>query len=254
MNTKRSRLAVGLAALLVCVLASGCHNRDPLGLPFEEGGVIENTIFWGDTPFVQEATFFSKWVINDDVQNGGNSRIHTSCISNMGTPSMYADGGWNSLTTNAVVLRYQLGDTNYPYPFVNIGVGDTWAIYSASELNLDARDYDGFSFWLVGDGHKLRIKVGTIGNFRGTSSVDVGKPELYDWDFYGITIEKTPLVWTHYLVPFSALAREGWSGTPVELDLSHITKFEFQAASQVKEESGWFGLYKLELVEGIYAK
>jgi len=239
--------------LPVLIIFSCSHITEPLGTDFITAKDINGVIVWGAIDLVEQGQYPSKWTVSDDIPNQGNSTNHQ--VSFAGVPSfLYEDGEWGALSTNAIRLDYVLGDNAYPYPYVNIGVGDSWNVYDPSrDLFLDASKYAGFSFWLKGNGKKLRVKVCTIDNFKGTSA-DVGNGSLYDWDFYGFDIEKTPSEWTRYIIPFTALKREGWSSTPVSLQLDHITRFEFQASSQIKKEQGWFMIYKLELIEGIYVK
>ena len=135
------------------------------------------------------------------------------------------------------------------------------------DLARDASGNDGICFWLRGSGHRLRVKIATVGSFW-TNIVTAMEYIKYtnlipyyirtntitnyivsindDWNYYGYDIPFTPGEWAQFFFKFSDLEREpGWGHREgpgfwgINFDISHITRIEFHASSQEKGEQGW---------------
>ncbi len=234
-----------LVFFLLISLIQCSHNKNPLGNPkeFEERVAISQGDYFlgGEIKVISDfETFngYTNWKPSDDTGN----RDCDTCPWGNSTASNFR------ITTNVsdgyfLKFKYFLGP-DYQYRFANTGVGD-FNIENPADLKLNAIKFDGFTLRLRGSGHKLRIKVFTSGSVQDSAT---------DWDPFGYTIEETPKAWTDFVIRFFELEREGWGESWVTFNQSHITKFEFQASSQITNEQGWYDIDNLQLVENIYER
>lgn len=160
------------------------------------------------------------WISLDDSAMGGNSTVYPP----VGVVSSFTAAGY--ITPNhSAFFEYTLGP-KYAYRY---------AILTStfpSETDLTAKS--NISFWIKGSGHKMRVV------FKSAAHTDA--------DYYGLTIQTTPSLWTACTMNFKNLKQEGW-GTSVPLTnaLKRVTEIQFKAASQISGEHGYFWLDDIKL-------
>ncbi len=154
------------------------------------------------------------YAINDSVNQGDSEcKIRmTTGVSNKG---------------RAIKFEYKLGP-RFQYRYAMLS--------DIFKFPIDFTKYKSISFYLRGSGHKLRIKLWSE-NVEG-------------WDWHGFTIPRTPKKWKRYTIPFFVFRQEGW-GKPQKLDLRIIKRIDFQTASMVSGEEGWFEIDNLKLTTAI---
>ncbi len=183
------------------------------------------------------------------------------------TPSLYSDylAGGEIKTVddfNTIVSNYTIFDDSTQTPpgnstgstnILNKGENDNYLYFSYTlgpdcawryagvkkiNLNMDVSKYNGISVDIKGSGNKLRINLNTSG--------------VSDYDYHGYIITATSSEWRRYIIPFSEFKRAGFgTGTDQTLDLSNLKEIEFKADSGISDETGWFAIDNLKLVENI---
>jgi hypothetical protein len=157
-------------------------------------------------------TLGNLWSDEDDSGNGGNSFAQ---LTNAGDG---ANGSRDSLH-----LRYLLGNAyQYRYAILKCDMARP----------LDVSGYKGISFWIRGKGFGVKFHLVC--------------PEVQDFDYHTYLVPSTTTEWKQVVIPFADLKQEGW-GQKKNLDLKHITKIEFQTASQALNEDGYFDVDSIVL-------
>ncbi|MFH1368413.1 MAG: CIA30 family protein [Elusimicrobiota bacterium] len=158
-------------------------------------------------------TFGGEWKPEDDTPNGGDSYAFIEIIQ-----------GRNK-SRGALRFDYELG-TRYEYRYsmatlVYPGIRN-WS------------EYTGIRFWVKGSGKKMNIAICA--------------KSVQDYDFHVYTINKTPLEWKEYYVPFSAFKQGGW-GKQAKLNTALAYKLEIKACSGVDGEEGFVEIDDISLTK-----
>jgi hypothetical protein len=148
------------------------------------------------------------WQTTDDKASGGNSKANLS----------FTEG---FKTKKALRMDYELGAA-FQYSYVQLKEA-----FTASSNGIDISAYNSVSFWIKGNGSKVRVQIAT--------------KDVSDYDYHNYVIASVPSEWKQYRIPFTSCLQEGW-GTKKELNLSSIVAIQIQTASATAGEKGWIAL------------
>ena len=182
-----------IASLMLLLLpAAGYSQKTKLVDDFNDLNLMDN--------------FGGEWKPEDDASQGGDSSAVVNVV------------GGRAGSKGALRLDYVLG-SRFAYRYSTVAL-----IYPGMR---DWSEYTGIRFWVRGDGHKMRLEIGT--------------DSVKDYDYHAYRSDKTPTEWTEYVVPFTNLTQGAW-GQPVKFNPALVHRLYLVASSGVDGEKGFIEL------------